>query len=236
MLQAMSSQQPAVADVSRRPAGAPSPTIDEIVLADEPQRWAALGFSVLGDRLQLDSVRLRLAGADAGRGIVGWSLRALSGGELDGLVTTASQSAPADPAPAHANGIAAIDHIVAMTPDLDRSVRALQGAGLSLRRIREQPTPAGAPRQAFFRLGEEILEVVQEPEQVVAEHGGADRPARLWGLALLAPDLDRTVAALSPHAGAVRDAVQPGRRIATIKRSAGLAVPVALMSAKPTTV
>ncbi len=236
MLQAMSSQQPAVADVSRRPAGAPSPTIDEIVLADEPQRWAALGFSVLGDRLQLDSVRLRLAGADAGRGIVGWSLRALSGGELDGLVTTASQSAPADPAPAHANGIAAIDHIVAMTPDLDRSVRALQGAGLNLRRIREQPTAAGAPRQAFFRLGEEILEVVQEPEQVVAEHGGADRPARLWGLALLAPDLDRTVAALSPHAGAVRDAVQSGRRIATIKRSAGLAVPVALMSAKPTTV
>ena len=240
MLQAMSSQQPAVAGASRRPdvAGAPSPTIDEIVLADEPQRWAALGFSVLGDRLQLGSVRLRLAGAGAGagQGIVGWSLRALSGGELDGLVTTASQSARPDPAPAHANGIAAIDHIVAMTPDLDRSVRALQGAGLSLRRIREQPTPAGAPRQAFFRLGEEILEVVQEPQQVVAEHGGADRPARLWGLALLAPDLDRTVAALSPHAGAVRDAVQPGRRIATIKRSAGLAVPVALMSAKPTTV
>jgi hypothetical protein len=238
MLQAMSGQQPAVASASRRldVAGATSPTIDEIVLADEPQRWAALGFSVLGDRLQLGSIRLRLAGADAGQGIVGWSLRALSGGELDGLVTTASQSAPPDPAPAHANGIVAIDHIVAMTPDLDRSVRALQGAGLSLRRIREQPTPAGAPRQAFFRLGEEILEVVQEPEQVVAEHGGADRPARLWGLALLAPDLDRAVAALSPHAGAVRDAVQPGRRIATIKRSAGLAVPVALMSAKPTTV
>ena len=37
---------------------------------------------------------------------------------------------------------------------LDRSVRALQAAGLDLRRVREQPTPAGAPRQAFFRLGE----------------------------------------------------------------------------------
>jgi alpha-beta hydrolase superfamily lysophospholipase len=53
---------------------------------------------------------------------------------------------------------------------------------------------------------------------------------RLWGLALLAPDLDRTVGALAPHAGAVRDAVQQGRRIATLERSAGLAVPVALMS------
>ncbi|MEA2140769.1 MAG: hypothetical protein QOC91_868, partial [Solirubrobacteraceae bacterium] len=30
----------------------------------------------------------------------------------------------------------------------------------------------------------------------------------------------------------VRDAVQPGRRIATVKRSAGLAVPVAVMSVR----
>jgi catechol 2,3-dioxygenase-like lactoylglutathione lyase family enzyme len=227
MLQAMSSQQSAV-------AGASSPTIDEIVLADAPQRWAALGFTVAGDVVALGSVRLRLAGADAGRGIVGWSLRALSGGdsELDGLSATVSLAAPAEPAPAHPNGIASIDHVVAMTGDLDRSVRALSVAGLDLRRVREEPTPAGAPRQAFFRLGREILEVVQEPEQVLAAHGGPARPARLWGLALLAPDLDRTVAALSPHAGAVRDAVQPGRRIATLKRSAGLCVPVAVMSAR----
>ncbi len=133
----------------------------------------------------------------------------------------------------HPNGVAAIDHIVAMSPALDRSVAALRAAGLDLSRIREEPTPAGAPRQAFFRLGEEILEVVQEPERAVERGGGADRPARLWGLALLAPELDRAVAALAEHAGEPRDAVQAGRRIATIKRSAGLAVPVALISAKP---
>jgi hypothetical protein len=227
MLQAMSSKQSAVAGVS-------SPTIDEIALADAPERWAALGFTVADGVVALGSVRLRLAGSDAGRGIVGWSLRALSGqdSELDGLRTTVSQSAPPEPAPAHPNGISSIDHVVAMTGDLDRSVRALCAAGLDLRRVREEPTAAGAPRQAFFRLGQEILEVVQEPEQVLAAHGGPARPARLWGLALLAPELERTVAALSPHVGAVRDAVQPGRRIATIKRSAGLAVPVAVMSAR----
>jgi hypothetical protein len=120
-----------------------------------------------------------------------------------------------------------------MTPALDRTVQALSNAGLDLRRIREEPTPAGAPRQAFFRLGAEILEVVQEPEHVVAaREDGATRPARLWGLALLATDLDRTVATLGEHAGEARDAVQPGRRIATVKRSAELAVPVALMSAE----
>src|SRR6185437_16164575 len=182
-------------------------TIEELVLADEPARWRGLGFAVDGEVVRLGDVRLRLAGEDAGRGIVGWSLRGIPGSALDGLETTAAPGARPDgsepephsagtPAP-HPNGIAAIDHVVAMTPALDRTVSALTAAGLDLRRIREQPTPAGAPRQAFFRLGEEILEVVQEPKQVVAgREGGAERGARLWGLALLAPDLDRTVAAL----------------------------------------
>ena len=208
-------------------------SIDELVLADEPERWSALGFDVADGCVQLDTVCLRLAGNDAGRGIVGWSLRGIVSTELDGLVTTRSDSAPPVPAPTHPNGVVAIDHVVAMSPALDRSVAALQAAGLDLRRIREEPTPAGAPRQAFFRLRAEILEVVQMPEQAIERGGGPDRPARLWGLAFVAPDLGRAVAALGEHAAEARDAVQAGRRIATIKRSAGIAVPVALMSAKP---
>ena len=118
-----------------------------------------------------------------------------------------------------------------MTPNLDRSVEALQAAGLDLRRIREQPTPAGAPRQAFFRLGETILEVVQEPEEALAARpDGTDGPARFWGLALLSEDLELTVERLGENVSEIRAAVQPGRRIATLRRSAGLAVPVALMS------
>jgi hypothetical protein len=208
-----------------------SPTIDELLLADAPERWSALGFAVLDGAVQLGTVRLRLAGAGAGRGILGWSLRAISSTELDGLPTTRSLAPQPATAPPHANGIVRIDHVVAMSPALDRSVLALQEAGLDLRRVREQPTPAGAPRQAFFRLGAEILEVVQEPQHVVAQHGGPDRPARLWGLALLSADLDRTVQALAGAAGEPRPAVQPGRRIATLRRDAGLALPVALMSA-----
>jgi hypothetical protein len=210
-------------------------SIEELVLADEPERWAALGFAVDGDVVQLGAVRLRLAGEDAGRGIVGWSLCGIASTELDGLPTTRAEETGTDGAPAeHPNGVAAIDHVVAMTPALERTVQALRDAGLDLRRIREEPTPAGAPRQAFFRLGAEILEVVQEPEHVIAARGdgGAEREARLWGLAFVAPDLDRTAAALGEHAGEARDAVQPGRRIATVRRSAGLAVPVALMSPK----
>jgi hypothetical protein len=207
-----------------------SATIDELQIADEPARWRELGFAVEDGCCQLGSVRVRLAGRGAGKGIVNWSLREISSLDLDGLNTTRSDAPLPGPAPEHPNGIDRIDHVVAMSPALDRSVQALEAAGLSLRRIREEPTPAGAPRQAFFRLGAEILEVVQEPERIVTETGGPDRPARLWGLALIADDLDRTVEHLAPHAGAVRDAVQPGRRIATLRRSAGLAVPLALMT------
>ena len=120
---------------------------------------------------------------------------------------------PPPSAPAHPNGVTALDHVVAITPDLDRTVAALEAAGLDLRRIREEPTPAGAPRQAFFRLGAPILEVVQEPAEAIERSGGADGPAFFWGLALVAPDLDATVAGLGRSAAArPRPAVQPGRR------------------------
>jgi hypothetical protein len=213
----------------------PAATIDELRIADEPARWRELGFAVEDSCCQLGSVRVRLAGRDAGKGILGWSLREVVSLELDGLNTTRSSAPLPGPPPAHPNGVERIDHVVAMSPALDRSVRALEAAGLSLRRIREEPTPAGAPRQAFFRLGAEILEVIQEPERIVAAAGGPDRPARLWGLALIASDLDRAVQALAPHASAPHDAVQPGRRIATVRRSAELAVPIALMTPPPST-
>jgi hypothetical protein len=206
-------------------------TIDELEIADDPAAWAALGFDVEDDACRLGTVRVRLAGREAGRGILGWSLRGVEQAGLDGLLTQHSRSSEPQPAGVHPNGVIAIDHVVAMTPALERTVAALRSGGLDLRRIREEPTPAGAPRQAFFRLGEVILEVVQEPQEIVERDGGAERPARFWGLALSSGDLDTTVARMAPHAGEPRDAVQPGRRIATVARSAGLALPVALMSA-----
>lgn len=207
-------------------------TIDELTLADEPSPWAALGFTIVDGCCQLGAVRLRFAGAASGRGIVGWSLRDLASTELDGLPTTSSEAPVRAAAPVHPNGAVAIDHIVAISPAFERSVAALQAAGLDLRRVRDEPTPAGAPRQAFFRLGGEILELVQEPEEVVRRNGTSEGPARFWGLALLVEDLERTVERFGPHAGEARPAVQPGRAIATVRRSAGLAIPLALMSAR----
>ena len=206
-----------------------SASIDELKVGDESGAWAALGFAVEGEVCVLGDVRVRLAGPDAGKGLVGWSLRGFEGAELDGLPTSRSDQKPPDEVLPHPNGITLLDHVVAFTPALDRTVAALEEVGLDLRRIREEPTPAGAPRQAFFRLGASILEVVQQPPEAI-EPGAADGSAFFWGLAFLAPDLDATVAGLGDRVSEPRAAVQPGRRIATLRRSAGLSVPVALMS------
>ena len=209
-----------------------TPTIDELTVADTPEAWLALGFELEGDTCVVGGVRIRLAGLDAGRGLTDWSLRDVETAELDGLSTTRSDRQAPGRRPVHSNGVTALDHVVAITPALDRTVAVLRDAGLDLRRIREEPTPAGAPRQAFFRLGATILEVVQEPSEAI-ERAGGDRPAFFWGLAFVAPDLDATVAWLGDRVSEIRPAVQPDRHIATLRRSAGLAMPVALMTPSP---
>jgi hypothetical protein len=158
--------------------------LDELTIADAPESWQACGFDLEGDVCVVGETRIRLAGGDAGRGLTGWSLRGVAAGaDLDGLPTTISDRPPPSEGPVHPNGVAGLDHVVAISPALDRTVAALETAGLDLRRVREEPTPAGAPRQTFFRLGAVILEVVQAIEKA----GGVERPAFFWGLAFPHP-------------------------------------------------
>jgi hypothetical protein len=165
-------------------------------------------------------VRLIFEGADAGEGVLGWSVRDLAATELDGLPTERSSAPPAKGA-RQPNGVVAIDHVVVFTPDLERTATALRAAGFDFRRLREEPTPSGGGHQAFFRMAEVILEVV---------HGGREGPARLWGISFRVENLDATAAHLGELVGKPRDAVQPGRRIASARREANLGVAVAFMS------
>jgi hypothetical protein len=206
-------------------------TLDELTVGDEAAAWRDCGFAVEGEACVVGEVRIGFA-PGAGEGLVGWSLRGVDSVELDGLRTTVSERPPPEAAPEHPNGVVALDHVVAISTDLDHTVAALQAAGLELRRLREEPTPAGAPRQAFFRLGSVLLEVVQEPAEATARAGG-DRPALFWGLAFLVPDLDVTVGWLGERSGEARPALQPGRRIATLRRAAGLSLPVAMITPPP---
>jgi hypothetical protein len=184
-----------------------------------------------GDLCEVGSVRIRLEGPGRGRGIVEWSVRGTRSLELDGLPTSASDSEPAAGG-RHPNGVVSIDHVVVISPDLDRTAAALREAGLDLRRIREGETPGGSARQAFFRMGELILEVVEAPAgtRIASDPGG---PARLWGISFLVEELEHTAAALGDLLGEPRQAVQPGRRIATLRKEAGLGPAIAFMTPGP---
>jgi hypothetical protein len=202
--------------------------LDELVIAADPAAWRSAGFRVDDDVCEVGSVRLRLEGEGPRRGITRWSVRGASSLDLDGLDTAASEAPPAAGDP-HPNGVVSIDHVVVITPDLDRTSDVLRDAGFDLRRTREGATPGGSNRQAFFRMGEVILEVVEAPEgtKIAADPNG---PARLWGISFLVEDLDAPAAALDGALGDARDAVQPGRRIATVAKEAALGPAVAFMT------
>jgi catechol 2,3-dioxygenase-like lactoylglutathione lyase family enzyme len=185
------------------------PRLTGLRVGGAPEPWAAFGFAPVDDGIEVGEVRLSFA-PEAPPGLAGWSWDAVGASELDGVPT--AQAPPAG-APEHPNGITGVDHVVLATPDLERTRRALDAAGLDFRRERETPQV----RQLFYVAGPLLVEVAGP-----AGAPDGDGPARLWGITFVAADLERF--------GTPKDAVQPGRRIVTVPRAAGLGVPVAVMT------
>jgi hypothetical protein len=206
-----------------------APTINALVIADPPEAWAGAGFTVDGDTAVVGQVRLRFVGRDGDRKrILSWSLRGVPEGteSIDGLITTTSDE-PKPSAVTHPNGAELIDHVVIMSPDVDRTIAALNAAGLDTLRTRHvDPEQYGfEARQTFFRLGEVILELIgpNEPQ--------GNGPAAFFGLAYTVADIDALADLYGEHLGRVKDAVQPGRRITTLRhKELGLSVATAFMS------
>lgn len=196
---------------------APRAELAALQIADSAEAWRALGFTVSADGvIVLGGVELWLDAA--GRGITGWTLRRITlHHDIDGLPTGVTTDPP-PPDTAHPNGAIGLDHVVVTTPDFDRTATALEKAGIPFRRVRD----AGGFRQGFRRLGPAILEVVEAPKVPVG-------PARFWGLVVIVADLEGLRARLAPHVSEIRDAVQPGRHIATLSEDAELGPKVAFM-------
>jgi hypothetical protein len=200
----------------------PVPELVALDVAADPDAWRPLGFTIDEEGVcAVDGVAIRL-GCE-GRKISGWAIAGVPGGvEVDGLPTLAA-APPADPA-LHANGTVALDHLVVMSPDPDRTIEALGVHGIEPRRQRRTDQYGPPFTQTFFRLGRPILELIGPDAPAGSE------PARFYGLALTVEDLDATSALLGDRLGRVKHAVQPGRRIATLRREAGAGIPLAFMS------
>jgi predicted enzyme related to lactoylglutathione lyase len=202
-------------------------------VAGDPAVWRSIGLVVDDDGvIPLMGTSLRIvapapsAGTGTASGIVGWALSGVDPSEdrtdVDGLDTTVVP--PGVPVFAHHEiGASGLDHVVVMTCDLERTSRAIEETtGFELKRIRE----VGSMRQGFHRIGRGglIVELVERPEVPVG-------PAKFWGLVINVDDLDVACARIGEgRISAPKDAVQPGRRIATLEAGVGLGVPVALMT------
>lgn len=201
-------------------------------IADPPERWEALGFAVRDGVCELGGVSLHLgaegsgaegSGAEGsgaeGSGITAWAVREVDDAAIDGLVAMPALAPVPGGEVKHPNGALGIDHVVVVTPDFDRTAAALEAAGIPLRRARD----AGGFRQGFRRLGPAILELVE------SKGDDRDAPARFWGLVVIVEDLEALAQRLGDRLGTIRPAVQPGRKIATLRREAGLGTAVAFM-------
>jgi len=191
-----------------------------LAVADPPEAWSSLGFTVADSVCRVGDVCFAL-GAEGGKGVRAWSLPS-----VDGL--RVCEPAPVEPpgqsAGAHANGVVDLDHLVVTTPDHQRTLAAFEAAGWDLRRVRETDTYGAPMRQAFYKIDRVVLEVVGPAEPM------GDSPARFWGLAFVSHDLDATASYLGDRLHPAKDAVQPGRRIATLDKTAGPTVPIAFMT------
>lgn len=207
-----------------------------VVVGDEPAAWEAGGFALTGDdrdRVWIGSTCILLR-PDAGKGIADLVIDGVKG-ELDGLPISTSPEIYDGP-PAHLqnpNRVTAMDHLVVMTPNCDRTTAAFEAAGLEARRVRQFEMGGATRRQTFFWLGDVILELVGADEP---EPNSDGTPALAWGLALTCDDLEAGVTWLGDSCSPSKVAVQPGRRIATMRTKAiGISTAIAMLSPHPTT-
>jgi hypothetical protein len=195
--------------------------VEWLTVGGPVEPWQRLGLVVHEGLIPLFGTGIRVA-SDAEPGIVGWALSGLAEAvtEVDGLPTAAVEPGPPVFAE-HPSGAIGLDHVVVTTDSLERTCGSIEAAtGSALRRVRE----VGQMRQGFHRMGGLIVEVVERA-------GLPEGPASFWGLVINVEDLDATVTLLGADViGAARPTVQPGRSIATVTESAGLGLPVALMT------
>lgn len=202
--------------------------LDAVQIGDDADAWRAAGFEVADGSIPVDTTVIECMHDGRTPSWRLWADGVALPADLDGIATTATEDPPDTRSSTHPNRVVGIDHLVLQSPDLDRTTEAFERLGVECRRIREIPGSEPTMQQRFFRFGPVILELVGNAEPT------GDGPAAIWGFAFTVDDIDAAATHLGPACGAPKVAVQPGRRIATVRtRDLGISLPVALMTQRP---
>ena len=193
-------------------------------MADDSELWRDLGFEVNGERCRLRSIDVVLTGADSGRGIHGWAWTGSDGPTIDGIPCTRVDGRGVGVTEPHPNHSVGLFYVVLFGPSWDAAATALSDVGVDP----GEPRPMGSKDQPRLRsvadAGDVEIEVIGPPDH------DPSSAWRLWGSIVEVDDIDATAAYLGSRLLSVKPAIQRGRRIATLDRSAGSSVPLAFMS------
>jgi len=185
--------------------------------------WRSIGLRIDDGVAWIGGIALRFTDDDAPTRVASWTLAGSPdlAATIDGLATEHVDADIEVHTGEHPMGVTSFDHVVVMTTSLERTCGEIERVtGESLKRIRE----AGPVRQGFHRLGPMIVEVV-ESQQVTSPE------ASFWGFVFIVDDLHEVADRLGPDLLSMpKQAVQPGRFIASFRSGAGLGLPIALMT------
>lgn len=209
------------------PTAHPPRRLTGLRVGADPEAWRRADFHVARRIVSVDGVTLLLADPAEGTGVRGIALHPSVDGPIDGLATFPGPAESASPAD-HPNGVTALDHLVVVTPDLERTTAALAAIGVHPRRSVAGLRGDAETTFRFFLLGTCVLELIGPTPG--ASRAASSGPAEVVGLAFTTARIDD----LGDLAPPPRPAVQPGRRITTLDHhDLGLGVPVALLSPRP---
>ena len=200
------------------------PTIAELHVGDDPSAWERLGFCINENRSLIG--RTEVVFSDGPKGIHSWVLRNSMPSQFGPIPTTFTENPVPNPSIAHPNGSIGFHHVVLMVPEFDIGKTALSNAGVHV----EQGRPFGSTEKAMLRSAPKMGDI--ELELIGPESEDRSRHWQLWGLVVAVSDIDATSELLGDLLGQVKPAVQPHRRIATLKKEAELGVAVAFLGPK----
>ena len=196
----------------------------ELVIGDEPAAWERLGFAPGEDgAFALGGLRVRLAGRPAGSGVIELRVDGLAA-ERPGRAAAGRRRPGPDPAIGSRLLGCRVSPATARSRSTTSSSSPTTATGRPLRSRRPAATSAGAASRPSCRRRWRS----SASAELIVEVAAGGRPGALLGRHDRRSPTSTRLA--GPLLGAARPAVQPGRRIATVRRAAGLAVALAFMT------